>query len=149
MNAPRSSTGRFVKKHGFSYTCLNHKVYQIWTSMRSRCNNPNHRFYHQYGGRGIRVCEAWASFEAFWRDMGPSWREGLTLERRNNDLGYSPDNCIWASRKTQANNRSNSRFVTFAGETKTIAQWAEEKGIPRHRIVCGIKAGRPLEELLQ
>ena len=75
-----------------------------WRSMWQRCTDPNHRSFHSYGGRGITVCSEWLSFEAFLADMGPR-PDGLTLERRDNNQGYSKANCIWADRSTQAKNR--------------------------------------------
>lgn len=80
--------------------------------MRQRCLNPNNGSYKDYGGRGITVCPEWSSFEQFIADMGrkPRRKRRLTLERLNNDLGYSPANCVWATYLQQANNRRNSKF---------------------------------------
>lgn len=90
---------RFTK-HGMEGT----RTYRSWVAMRARCNNPKTRDYASYGGRGITVCERWESFENFLEDMGER-PPGKSLDRINNDLGYLPDNCRWATAKEQANNR--------------------------------------------
>jgi hypothetical protein len=98
--------------------------------MKQRCENTNHDAYANYGGRGITVCGRWKhSFETFLADMGerPSMRH--TLERRDNDLGYSKDNCLWDTRLAQASNRRNSPSITYRGETKTVAEWARTLNI--------------------
>lgn len=82
--------------------------YELWKGMRQRCENPNHRSYHNYGGRGISVCTAWREdFLAFYDHIGPRPRPDLTVERIDNDRGYEPGNVCWATRKEQrANQRS-------------------------------------------
>ena len=80
------------------------REYGSYKNMRNRCTNPNNKYYYNYGGRGITVCEQWNTFEQFYKDMGPC-PENFTLERMNNDGNYEPSNCIWASRVTQASNR--------------------------------------------
>lgn len=96
---------------------------------KQRCYNPNQPDYKFYGGRGITVCQRWLdSKEAFLEDMGPR-PEGHTLERRDNDGPYSPENCYWATRKEQTRNRRNSVTITYNGKTQTLEEWAQETGI--------------------
>ena len=83
--------------------------YQIWCTMRQRCNNPRDSSFKYYGGRGIRVCERWNDFRNFLADMGPR-PPGLTLDRINNDGDYEPSNCRWATVKEQMNNKRQSGY---------------------------------------
>lgn len=104
--------------------------FRTWSGMKSRCSNPNGKYWAMYGGRGIAVCDRWLeSFENFYADMGPR-PAGTTLDRIDNDKGYSPDNCRWATRKDQQNNRRANVIVTLDGVSKTLAQWAEYYGVP-------------------
>ena len=87
------------------YSVGEHPLYRIWAGIKSRCNTPSCGNFENYGGRGITYCPEWAHFANFASDMFPSWREGLTIERVENDKGYGPDNCVWADRTTQCHNR--------------------------------------------
>lgn len=112
------------------YSSKNH-LYRIWLNMKQRCNNPNNKDYVHYGNRGIKVCTEWeSSFDSF-RDWAieNGYTTELTLDRKNNDRGYCPDNCRWATRKEQVNDRSNNLTFTYKGITHTLAEWSEIYGI--------------------
>lgn len=112
-------------KHGKSGT----KIYDIWYSMISRCENRNSRAYKNYGARGIKVCDRWrVSFTNFYQDMGDPPENG-TIERLNNDGDYSPGNCVWASRKAQTRNRRITLKVFFDGEVMTLSRFRELTGV--------------------
>ena len=112
------------KTHGASKT----RLYTIWYKMRNRCNNPKDLVYNRYGGRGITVCEEWNnSFESFreWA-VSQGYKEELTIERVDNNKGYSPENCVWATAKTQANNRRSCVTFSHNGKTQNLMQWCKE-----------------------
>lgn len=119
-------------------------IHRIWSTMKSRCNNPNHEHYKHYGGRGIKVCDRWLDFNNFYADMGDPPFEGATLDRINNDGDYCPENCRWATRKEQATNkrdRSDAVYLTHDGKTQTQAAWAKELGISPATIQSRRKKG--------
>lgn len=127
------TTARRNFRHGLSKT----KIYNLWNSMVMRCHNPSSDAYELYGGRGIKVCRRWRRFKNFIADMGTP-RRGMTIERINNNLGYSPSNCKWDTRLNQARNCRNNRLLTAFGMTKPLSAMAEHfgisSGILRHRI---------------
>lgn len=96
------------KTHGMS----RHPAYAVWRSMLDRCRLPTHQAWHNYGGRGITVCQEWQTFEQFWADMGPTYSQGLDLDRQDNNRGYSAENCRWVRRRVNTmNKRSTVREV--------------------------------------
>lgn len=122
--------------------------YRVYTSMLTRCTNTNSRYYADYGGRGIGVCERWRhSFAAFLSDMGPR-PAGLTLDRINNNGDYEPSNCRWATWIEQQRNRRNNRRILFRGEALSIAEWAERTGICGSTISRRLDRNWPVEHAL-
>jgi hypothetical protein len=105
------------------------RQYRIWKLMHSRCSNEKNNQYQNYGGRGVLVCERWKSFALFFADMGGSYVDGLTIERKDNDGNYEPANCRWATQKEQQNHRRNNHMITWEGLTMTLAQWCDRLGL--------------------
>lgn len=122
--------------HGHSTTRGGKSLtYESWTGMRSRCNNPKQSGYKNYGARGIKICDEWnSSFEAFLKDMGDRPSLEYSLERKNNDGNYCPENCKWALRIDQANNKTNNRIICFDNKTMTFVQWARFLGISEQTL---------------
>lgn len=122
----RAAQKAAVTRHGLSNT----PAHTVWVDMRRRCNQPHRPDYHRYGGRGIRVCDRWnESFDAFLADMGQKPGPEYTLDRIDPDGPYSPENCRWATRKTQARNTRTNHYVEVDGERMTLAEAAERYGI--------------------
>ena len=132
-------------KHGMSF----HPGYAVYRSMLARCLNPKHAAFHNYGGRGIRVCARWLkSFENFWLDMSGNYRRGLTLERSNNSKGYSKANCVWATRKQQASNTRANRNLDTPKGRMLAKQAADHYGIKRTTLLYRLDHGWPLLQAL-
>lgn len=139
----RHSIAQSNTKHGMSA----HPVYAVWRSMLARCNNPKHPAYHNYGGRGIRVCTRWTSFGAFWSDMKTGYVAGRSLDRIDNQRGYSPKNCRWASMKQQANNTRFNRRIPTPWGLLTVQQASEKSGIGHTTLLYRVHAGVPKARL--
>lgn len=97
------------------------QTYNIWLMMKQRCKNPNDKSYSNYGGRGISICEKWENFEGFLEDMGKK-PQGLSIERIDNEKGYFKENCKWATRKEQNNNRRDNTYFIIDGIKVTRTQ---------------------------
>jgi hypothetical protein len=107
-------------KHGASYT----PEYRSWIAIKDRCYNTKNKHYHRYGGRGITMSEEFRdNFEAFLNDVGPRPSKKHSIDRIENDKGYQPGNCRWATKTEQANNRESNIRIEFEGITKTLAEW--------------------------
>lgn len=127
------------------------RLHSIWHGMKERCSRKTCISYPLYGAIGISVCDEWEnSFFAFYEwAVQNGYSDELSLDRINNSVGYSPDNCRWVTAKEQSNNTKRNVFLTYNGETKTVAQWAEITGIKQHTIANRKRNGWTDEECLE
>ncbi len=121
----REVVGNMSRTHGYT----SFPEYGVWLKAVERVTDSSATSYHRYGGRGLGMCDAWLkSFDAFLTDMGHRPSAKYTLERIDNDKGYEPTNCKWATRKEQSNNTSQNILVEYKGVVKTLTQWCDELG---------------------
>lgn len=137
-------------KHGMRHSSM----YSRWTNILTRCRNPEAEDYHNYGGRGISVCDRWQDFTNFYEDMGEPPFEGATVERSNNSEGYSPDNCVWGTRTEQSKNRRLTKFLILEDQKVTMREASERTGIAYQTLwarinVLGWSESRALSTPLQ
>ena len=113
----------------------NKELYWAWKAMKQRTQNPKCQAYKNYGARGITICDEWQKFEPFleWAKSN-GYEQGLELDRKNNDSGYSPGNCRWVTRRENVNNRRVTLYFTVNGETKPCSDWAAKTHIPRSTL---------------
>lgn len=137
------------RKYKMEYEKNRPVLYYTWLNMCRRCNNPKMPDYYRYGGRGIKVCDEWLDYSTFeeWA-MNSGWEKGLTLDRIDNEGNYFPENCRWATRDQQANNKRTCIFLTYNGKTQTMAQWARECGVSSTTISNRYHAGWDAERII-
>lgn len=133
-------------------------LYEVWKGIRQRCKNPKRKGYHNYGGRGITICEEWdKSFQAFYdwsyangysTENQKNEKLKLTIDRIDNNGNYEPSNCRWVDRKTQASNMRTTKLITINGETKCLAEWFRNYNISSWTYYTRIKYGWTIEEAL-
>ena len=145
------SCGCLVKIHGQAGT----RFYKIWAGIIDRCLNKKSPNWKNYGGRGITVCKRWLKFENFMVDMHESYLEHIkehgkdtTIDRTDNNRGYSKNNCSFATMKTQQRNRRNNRLMEFQGETRCVSEWAEIFGISVSTLFNRLYRGWSVEKSL-
>lgn len=133
--------------HGKSNT----RIYHIWQLMKQRCYNEKKYGYERYGGRGIVVCEEWRnSFDDFYKwSMANGYTDEKSIDRINVNGNYEPSNCRWATPKEQGNNRSSNHVIEYKGESKTMKQWADEKGMSYNALCIRLKNGWSIERALE
>jgi hypothetical protein len=138
-------TKQLNKSHGKSKTA----EYRTWKNMIGRCTNPSRPDFKYYGERGIEVYVGWVeSFSAFYEHIGQKPTPKHSIDRIDNNLGYIPGNVRWATQTEQTNNCRSNHYVTYCGETKTLAQWAKYLGVTMHMIRNRIKRGWSIEKAL-
>lgn len=139
-----------AKKLNYKDGRSNTRLYSIYCNMISRTENPNVNCFKFYGGRGIKICRKWRrDFQTFraWA-LAHGYKENLSIDRIDNDKGYSPDNCRWVTDNTQFNNRRSNCVIAFQGETKTKAEWARAAGISYHTLCTRLNDGWPFERAI-
>lgn len=134
----KKGEGKYCSRNCHNLSQVTHgktktRMYGIWSSMKQRCYNPNATSFSDYGGRGIKVCDRWQSFEPFYVDIGER-PQGHTLDRIDNTKDYSPENCRWATFIEQNNNTRGNNNITFNGTIMTLKQWTEKFGL-KYKVV--------------
>jgi hypothetical protein len=138
-------------KHGNTTHTSRSRIYGIWSSMRSRCFNINDQNYFRYGERGIMVCNEWKNnFQLFYNwAINNGYQENLTLDRKNNNGNYEPDNCRWTTMKVQTNNTRKNIYIEINGITKHISEWVKETGLNYNTIITRMSKGETGERLIR
>lgn len=149
-NGTTKSCG-ICSRNGCTRNLSKTRIHRIWTDMKRRCANPKRQFYYRYGGRGIRVCKDWEnSFLAFYDwSMVNGYSDNLSIDRKENDGNYEPDNCRWATSKEQFFNRSCTLpSITYDQQTKTLKEWASELDISYHTLFSRYQKKWQVEKIL-
>ena len=128
-----SKVGKANRVHGDT----NARLYKIFQGMKDRCYNPNNKDYARYGGRGIKLCDEWKNNYIAFKEwaINNGYRGTLTIERKDFDQNYCPENCEWITMEQQQRNKSSNRVITYNGESMILIAWAERLGIP-YKVLC-------------
>jgi hypothetical protein len=123
--------------------------YNTWKNIKARCHNPKNKYYKWYGARDIFVCDEWKNdFGVFLSNMGRRPAPEYSIDRIDNNKGYSPDNCRWATRRQQSRNRSSSKVLEFSYMHKNQVDWASEFGLHKETLASRLKAGWSINDAL-
>lgn len=143
--ARKESLIKLSTTHGGSKSAL----YKVWSGMKARCSNPNHISYRYYGAKGIAVSASFQQFSAFkaW-SIRSGYKQGLTLDRKDGNGGYSPKNCRWVNRKVQNRNSNSAHLLNFRGRVRCLEEWSESTGIMASTIRARLKNGWPVWKAL-
>lgn len=145
------SCGCLAKECRYVHGKKKTRLYHIWQNMKCRCYNPNNPAYSNYGGRGITICDEWRrNFTAFhdWA-MSHGYRDDLSIDRIDNDGSYTPDNCHWATRTEQSQNRRKNHMIEMDGERKILAKWARQYNLNYDTVRSRLKRGWTPEKALK
>ena len=139
-----------LSKRNRTHGMRHHTLYSVWTNMITRCCNTNAVNFRNYGGRGIGICVEWKKSFAHFSDWALShgWKEGLQIDRINNNGHYEPQNCRFVTNSVNGRNRRNNRLLTFDGVTLCAADWADRIGVEQHIIECRLRRGWSIERTL-
>lgn len=140
----KSKIGERSRKHGDNKT----KLYNVWAGMKRRCQNSNTLHYNDYGGRGITVCDEWQEYIPFkeWA-IATGYKEGLSIERKDVNGNYEPNNCYWIPLKMQGKNRRNTIYIQYNDKDYTIEEIAEITGLKRRTIKGRFERGWSAERI--
>lgn len=140
----RSASGHLRTEHGLSVE--NHRLYDVHRQMLQRCENPKCKDFKNYGARGISVCDDWKNPVVFFQwAYSSGYSQGVTIERKNVDGNYSPENCTWIPNEQQSHNTRRNVFLTVGGVTHHIAEWARINGLRWPTVSSRIRSGWPIE----
>jgi hypothetical protein len=141
----RKQTSQRHKTHGLSKT----PEYRAWAKIKMRCTNPNDPNFYRYGGRGVGMCDEWYnSFEQFYKDLGKR-PNGMSLDRIDNNQGYSKDNCRWATPQQQAANRELSIVIDYDGKSMCLKEWSRHINRPYTTMLSHYKKGYSINQILR
>lgn len=137
-------TSKINKTHGKTKT----HIYKVWLGIKRRCTYPNDISYGNYGGRGIKICDRWLTFELFYEDMHATFKKGLSIDRIDVNGNYELSNCKWATNTDQANNKRSNVFATVNGVTDTITNLSRLYNISDRTVFSRIYTGWPIEKAI-
>ena len=134
-------------KHGKTNT----RLYEIWRAMKKRCYLHTHKYYKDYGGRGIKICDEWKnSFICFYNwSKENGYKEDLTIDRVDVNGNYEPSNCRWVTKQCQLRNKRNNVYITYKNKTQTMADWAQEFGLKHNVFRQRYMLGWSMEKIKQ
>lgn len=150
LNGHRNTRNCGCRTSQYIHGLSKDRLHVIWSMMKQRCTNPNHKSYKNYGAIGVCVCDEWLhNFVAFknWA-INNGYKDYLTLDRIDYNGNYEPSNCRWLTIKEQSNNRRTNRILTFNGESHTMSQWCDITGLSKPTIYHRLKSGWDIERTL-